>query len=64
MDEVINSNTCGYIKIDKMFIDDIEKLYGEYLKVKDKMKKEIINELTESGRDKEEHCSRGTICEE
>ena len=47
MDEVINSNTCGYIKIDKMFIDDIENLYQEYLRIKEKLKKEIIEELNE-----------------
>jgi len=44
MEEVINSNTCGYIKIDKMFIDDIENLYQEYLRIKEKLKKEIIKE--------------------
>ena len=47
MEEVINSNTCGYIKIDKMFIDDIEQLHGEYLRIKEKLKKEIIEELNE-----------------
>jgi len=44
MEEVINSNTCGYIKIDKMFIDDIEQLHGEYLRIKDILIKEIIKE--------------------
>ena len=48
-EEIINSNTCGYIKIDKMFINDTEKLFTEYLRIKDKIKKEIIqeNEMTQ-----------------
>jgi len=47
MDEIIvNSNTCGYIKIDRMFISDVDELYMEYLKIKEKIKKEIIEELS------------------
>ena len=47
MDEIIvNSNTCGYIKIDRMFISDVGELQIEYLRLKEKIKKEIIEELT------------------
>ena len=46
-EEIISSNTCGYIKIDRMFINDVEKLCKEYLRIKDILKKEIIQELTE-----------------
>jgi len=31
-EEYISSNTIGYIKVDKMFISDAEKLYKEFLK--------------------------------
>ena len=41
-EETISSNTCGYIKIDKLFIKDVEKLYEEYLKVKEILKKEKL----------------------
>ena len=44
-EEYIPSNTCGYIKVDKMFISDAEKLYKEYLRIKDIIKQEIIQEL-------------------
>jgi len=46
-EEIISSNTCGYIKIDRMFINDVEKLCKEYLRIKDILKKEIIQELSE-----------------
>ena len=46
-EESISSNTCGYIKIDKLFINDVEKLYREYLRIKDILKKEIIQESSE-----------------
>ena len=44
-EEYISSNTIGYIKVDKMFISDAEKLYKEYLRIKDIIKQEIIQEL-------------------
>ena len=44
-EEYIPSNTCGYIKVDKMFISDAEKLSKEYLRIKDIIKQEIIQEL-------------------
>lgn len=48
MDEIIvNSNTCGYIKIDRMFISDVDELLREYLRIKEKIKKEIEDELTD-----------------
>ena len=46
-EEYISSNTCGYIKIDRMFINDVEKLSKEYLRIKEILKKEIIQELSE-----------------
>tara|TARA_B100000767_G_C19400592_1_gene383762 strand:- start:361 stop:513 length:153 start_codon:yes stop_codon:yes gene_type:complete len=44
-EEFIASNTYGYIKVDKLFIKDVGDLYKEYLKIKDILKKEIIQEL-------------------
>jgi hypothetical protein len=44
-EEYISSNTIGYIKTDKMFISDVEKLYKEFLRIKDIIKQEIIQEL-------------------
>ena len=44
-EEYISSNTIGYIKVDKMFISDAEKLYKEYLRIKDIIKQQIIKEL-------------------
>ena len=44
-EEYISSNTIGYIKVDKMFISDAEKLYKEFLRIKDIIKQEIIQEL-------------------
>jgi hypothetical protein len=46
-EEYISSNTIGYIRVDKMFIKDVEELYKEYLIVKESLKKEIIKELSE-----------------
>jgi EAL domain-containing protein (putative c-di-GMP-specific phosphodiesterase class I) len=44
-EEIIQSNTFGYIKIDKMFIKDVENLKKEYLIIKEKIIKEIIDEI-------------------
>ena len=44
-EEIISSNTIGYIKVDKMFITDVENLYKEYLIIKENIKKEIIEEM-------------------
>lgn len=46
-EESISSNTCGYIKIDKLFIKDVDKLYEKYLIIKEILKKEIIQELSD-----------------
>ena len=46
-EESISSNTCGYIKIDKLFINDVDKLYEKYLIIKEILKKEIIQELSD-----------------
>ena len=43
--EEIKSNTCEIIKIDKLFLKDVEKLKQEYMKQKDKILNEIIQEL-------------------
>jgi len=45
MEDNIQSNTCEIIKIDKKTILDIQNLKKEYLLKKDRIKKEIINEL-------------------
>ena len=44
---IVNSNTCGYIKIDRMFISDLDELLREYMRIKEKIKKEIKDELTD-----------------
>lgn len=41
----IQSNTCKIISIDKKTHNDIIKLKKEYLKIKEKIYKEIYNEL-------------------
>ena len=43
--EEIKSNTCEIIKIDKKFINEIKYLKKEYLKIKEKIFKEIIQEI-------------------
>ncbi len=42
--ETIETNTCGYIKVDKLFITDVKKLKSEYLEIKERIKKEILKE--------------------
>lgn len=42
--EIIDTNTCGYIKIDKLFITDVKNLEREYLQIKEKIKNEILKE--------------------
>ena len=43
-EEIVETNTCGYIKIDKLFISDIKELKTEYLRIKGEIKKEILIE--------------------
>lgn len=45
MGDNIQSNTCEIIKIDKKTILDIQNLKKEYLLKKDRIKKEILDEL-------------------
>jgi len=47
MEEMIQSNTCEIIGIDKKTVTDVETLKKEYLKIKGKILKEIIEELKE-----------------
>ena len=42
--EIIETNTCGYIKVDKLFITDVKKLKYEYLEIKERIKNEILKE--------------------
>ena len=42
--DIVETNTCGYIKIDKSFINDIKELKIEYLKIKERLKSEILEE--------------------
>ena len=42
--ESVETNTCGYIKVDKLFITDVKKLKWEYLEIKERIKKEILKE--------------------
>ena len=42
--EIVETNTCGYIKIDKLFITDVNNLKSDYLKIKEKIKNEILKE--------------------
>ena len=48
MEDNIQSNTCEIIKIDKKTILDIQNLKKEYLLKKDRIKKEILDELKNS----------------
>jgi len=49
--EEIQSNTCEIIKVDKMFIKDVEEIKKEYLRIKEKIIHEITQELTEITKD-------------
>jgi hypothetical protein len=51
MEENIQSNTCEIIGIDKKTVTDVETLKKEYLKIKEKILKEIIEELIETSKD-------------
>lgn len=42
--ENIQTNTCGYIKVDKLFITDVKNLEREYLLIKEIIKNEILKE--------------------
>lgn len=48
MEDNIVSNTCEIIKIDKKTIFDIQNLKKEYQFKKDRIKKEILDELKNS----------------
>ena len=43
-EENIQTNTCGYIKVDKLFITDVKNLEKEYLLIKERIKNEILKE--------------------
>ena len=43
-EEIVETNTCGYIKVDKLFINDVKELKKEYLRIKQKIKEEILEE--------------------
>ena len=42
--EIVQTNTCGYIKVDKLFITDVKNLKSEYLEIKESIKTEILKE--------------------
>ena len=42
--EIIETNTCGYIKVDKLFIKDVKHLKEEFIKLKENIKAEILKE--------------------
>jgi hypothetical protein len=42
--EIVQTNTCGYIKVDKLFITDVKNLEREYLLIKEHIKNEILKE--------------------
>ena len=42
--ETVETNTCGYIKIDRLFIKDVNNLKKDYLEIKEKIKNEILKE--------------------
>ena len=51
MEENIQSNTCEIISIDIKTVKDIKNLKKEYLRIKEKILKEIIEELIETSKD-------------
>ena len=42
--ETVETNTCGYIKVDKLFITDVKNLKKDYLEIKERIKNEILKE--------------------
>jgi hypothetical protein len=52
--EVVETNTCGYIKVDKLFITDVKQLKIDYLEIKEKIKNEILKENNIIPKKKEE----------
>ena len=52
--ETVETNTCGYIKVDKLFITDVKKLKSEYLEIKERIKNEILKENNIVPNEKEE----------
>ena len=47
MEEEIKSNTTEIIQIDKMFVNDVKELKQKYLTIKEKIYKEIIQEIND-----------------
>ena len=43
--EEVKSNTCAIIKVDKRSVTEIENLKKEYLKIKEKIYHEVMNEI-------------------
>ena len=52
--EIIQTNTCGYIKVDKLFITDVNNLKSQYLEIKERIKNEILKENNIVPKKKEE----------
>jgi len=42
--EIIETNTCGYIQVDELFINDVKHLKEEFIKLKENIKAEILKE--------------------
>jgi len=42
--EIIETNTCDYIKVDKFFVSDVIHLSKEFIKLKENIKAEILKE--------------------
>ena len=42
--EIIETNTCDYIKVDKLFVSDVISLKEEFIKLKENIKAEILKE--------------------
>ena len=42
--EIIETNTCDYIKVDKLFVSDVIRLKEEFIKLKENIKTEILKE--------------------
>ena len=45
MEEEIKSNTTEIIKIDKMFVKDVQQLKQKYIEIKNKIYNEIFQEI-------------------
>ena len=42
--EIIETNTCDYIKVDKLFVSDVTRLKEEFIKLKENIKTELLKE--------------------